>query len=59
MYIHFPHLHTGIWVSHKNKDDDPIFSLVKMVAYILVYTISKSGTVFDFENFLIGFILVN
>ena len=35
--------------------DDPIFILVKMIADILVYTISKSGTLFNFGNILIVF----
>ena len=32
-----------------------MFILVKMIADILVYTISKSGTLFNFGNILIGF----
>ena len=36
--------------------DDPMFILVKMIPDILVYTISKSGTLFSFGNILIGFL---
>ena len=43
----------------ENKHDDPILFLVEMIADILVYTISKSGTLFNFGNFLTGFFLVN
>ena len=39
--------------------DDPIFSLVKMIADIFVYIFSYYGTVFNFGNFLIGLFLVN
>ena len=39
----------------ENKHDDPILFLVKMIADIFIYTISKLGTLFNFGNFLIVF----
>ena len=37
----------------KNKHDDPIFSLAKMIAEIILYVISKAGTLSNFGTFLI------
>ena len=34
-----------------NHINGPIFSLVKMIADILIHALSKSGTVYNFDNF--------
>ena len=39
----------------KNKHDDTIFSLAKMIADIILYVISKAGTLPNFGTFLICF----
>ena len=38
----------------KNKNDNPIFILVKIINNILVYTIPKSETLFNPGNFNTG-----
>ena len=43
----------------KNKHDDPLFSFLKMIVHILAYSLSKSGTFFNFENFLMEVFLIN
>ena len=55
----FSHFQTHFFYFSENNHDDPIFFLIKMIADILVYTISKSGTFFNFENFLIVYFLLN
>ena len=51
----FSHLWAPFYNLCENKHDDPLFFFFKMIADILAYIISKSGTLFNFGNFLTGF----